>query len=208
MSESERRRRLPYTRVLIETERILDPQFNDMVAFLSGAQLEMLRNLTQYLHRRSTFSEDVDAVGYLTPSTEDWDSIQAIVADLEETLMGNPNTLWGYKDRWFDHETTESVGDPYTDAQTDPVPAGYVYVLEAWTVQHTHGDTRSVLLYVLGAPETLYLYNVPALPSAEYVYAPSQLTMKEGDFIRFRVYGLDTGKYARLRVWGHTMAVP
>jgi len=41
----------------------------------------------QYLHRRSTFSEDETYVGYLSPSTEDWDSLQTIVANLEEKLM-------------------------------------------------------------------------------------------------------------------------
>jgi len=75
-------------RVLISTERVLDPQFADGLICLTGADLEMLRNLTQYLHRRSTFAEDKTAVGYLSPSTEDWDSIQAIVANLEEKLMG------------------------------------------------------------------------------------------------------------------------
>lgn len=75
-------------RVLISTERVLDPQFDDGLICITGAELEMLRNLTQYLHRRSTFSEDETDVGYLSPSTEDWDTIQAIVANLEEKLMG------------------------------------------------------------------------------------------------------------------------
>lgn len=75
-------------RVLISTERILDPQFADGLLCITGPQLEMLRNLTQYLKRRSTFSEAETETGYQTPDTEDWDTIQAIVADLEETLMG------------------------------------------------------------------------------------------------------------------------
>lgn len=75
-------------RVLISTERVLDPQFEDGLLCITGAQLEMLRNLTQYLKRRSTFSQSETDVGYLSPSSADWDTIQAIVADLEETLMG------------------------------------------------------------------------------------------------------------------------
>ena len=55
---------------------------------ITGAQLEMLRNLTQYLHRRSTFVAETHEGYYLAADNDDWDSIQAVVAELEETLMG------------------------------------------------------------------------------------------------------------------------
>lgn len=88
MGETWRKKTYYKPRVLISTERILDPQYEDGLLCITGAQLEMLRNLTQYLKRRSTFAEDYHTEYYLSPSTEDWDSIQAIVANLEETLMG------------------------------------------------------------------------------------------------------------------------
>ena len=88
MGENWRKKTYYKPRVLISTERVLDPQFEDGLICITGAELEMLRNLTQYLHRRSTFSEDETETGYLSPSTEDWDSIQAIVANLEEKIMG------------------------------------------------------------------------------------------------------------------------
>lgn len=87
MSTEWRRKTYYRPRVLISTARILDPQFDDVLLCLSGAQLEMLRNMTQYLHRRSTFSQNEDLQGYLSPTGEDWDTIQAIVSDLEEKLM-------------------------------------------------------------------------------------------------------------------------
>lgn len=88
MSESWRRKTYYRPRVLISTDRVLDPQFADGLICLTGAELEMLRNLTQYLHRRSTFAESESAAGYLTPDTANWDTIQAIVATLEEKIMG------------------------------------------------------------------------------------------------------------------------
>lgn len=88
MSTEWRRKTYYRSRVLIDTARILNPQFDDALLCITGAQLEMIRNLTQYLHRRSTFAEDYGKVGYLAPDTADWDTIQAIVADLEETIMG------------------------------------------------------------------------------------------------------------------------
>ena len=88
MGNEWRKRTYYKPRVLISTQRVLDPQFDDGLICLTGAELEMLRNLTQYLKRRSTFSEDETESGYLSPSTADWDSIQAIVANLEEKIMG------------------------------------------------------------------------------------------------------------------------
>ena len=88
MGEEWRRKTYYKPRVMISTDRVIDPQSDDALLCITGAQLEMLRNITQYLRRRSTFSEDETAVGYLSPDTADWDTIQAIVADLEEKLMG------------------------------------------------------------------------------------------------------------------------
>lgn len=75
-------------RVLIDTGRILDSPFEGTLLCVTGAQLELLRNLTQYLHRRSTFASEYDTGYYLAPTNAEWDSLQAIVADLEEELMG------------------------------------------------------------------------------------------------------------------------
>jgi len=88
MTESWRIKKYYGPRVLIETERILNPEFSDTIICITGAQVEMLRNLTQYLHRRSTFSQDNQKDYYLAPNNDDWNTISYVVADLEETLMG------------------------------------------------------------------------------------------------------------------------
>lgn len=85
-------------RVLISTERILDPQFSDGLICITGAEVEMLRNLTQYLHRRSTFAQAESETGYLTPDTADWDTIQGIVSELEEKLMGCEELMQVFED--------------------------------------------------------------------------------------------------------------
>lgn len=88
MTDVWRRKGYYAKRVLIDTERVLSPQFEDSLVCITGAQFEMLRNLTQYLKRRSTFASNYADTHYLCPTEEEWDTIQAIVADLEETLMG------------------------------------------------------------------------------------------------------------------------
>lgn len=88
MSEDWRRKTFYKPRVLIDTARVLEPQFDDSLLCITGAQLEMLRNVTQYLKRRSTFCSELQEGYYLAPTQEEWDQVQAIVAELEETLMG------------------------------------------------------------------------------------------------------------------------
>ena len=208
MSESERRRAYRYNRVLIETARILDPQFADAVVFLSGAQIEMLRNVTQYLNRRDTYVSEQSPGYYLAPTDEDYDSILAIVADMEEVLMGNPNTIWGYKDRWIEYVTEESVGAANTFVDSTPVPEGYVYVLEQWDVRHDGITTKAVTVRYISGSVGINLLDVPALPHWENVYEPARITMKEGDFVRFFVVALQEFKIAELTVSGYKMVVP
>ncbi len=88
MAEEWRRKAYYRPRVLISTDDVLNPTFPDTIICISGAQVEMLRNLTQYLHRRSTFSQDNQDDYYLAPTNDDWDTISSIVADLENVLMG------------------------------------------------------------------------------------------------------------------------
>jgi len=88
MPDEWRRKTYYKTRVLIDTQRVLDPQFSDSLLCITGSQLEMLRNLTQYLRRRSTFADNYQKDYYYAPTEAEWDDILVIVADLEETLMG------------------------------------------------------------------------------------------------------------------------
>lgn len=88
MSEVELRKAYYHDRVLIEAERVFDPQFADSLICLTGEDLELLRNLTTYLHCRATFVGVYYDGYYLMPDDEDWDDLQAIVASLEEKLMG------------------------------------------------------------------------------------------------------------------------
>lgn len=83
-----RRRQYQNWRVMIDSARILDSPFDDSLICLSGAELELLRNITQYLHRQDTFVATYYNNHYLTPDLDAWDAIAAIVAGLEEKLMG------------------------------------------------------------------------------------------------------------------------
>ena len=208
MSENERRRKYAYNRVLIETGRILYPGFDDAVVFLTGAQIEMLRNVTQYLNRLETYVTEYNPGYYIAPTVEDYDNILEIVADLEETLMGNPNTIWGFTERWSVAHLGTSIGGAYTDAVTAAVPAGQVYVLEQWQLVHTDDSSKSASLAIMGGIGIPYLYNGGSTSPNDYVFAGSNITLEVGDYLRFRVWGLANTKTMTLTVWGHKMVVP
>ena len=208
MSEVERRTKYVEGRILIDAARVLSSPFYDGVLYFTGAQIEVLRNLAHYADRIETFVDEYDATSYLVPDNDDWDDIQAIIADLEETLMGNPNTLWGYASGWNEEDTEVSTGESYTQAETAAVPAGYVYVLEHWTVLHNQGTALGVTLKVDGANTLPTLFDAPALASMDLAYGTTHITLTEDDHIHFRVYGLSSGKNAILRAWGHKMIVP
>jgi len=88
MSENWRRKTYYDKRILIETSRILNTSFESSLICLEGEELELLRNMCQYLHRRSTFVSEYHTGYYLAPSTIEWNALDAIVAKLEEKLMG------------------------------------------------------------------------------------------------------------------------
>jgi len=82
-----RRKTYYQPRVLIDADSVLSASDADAIVCLSLAQLEMLRNVVQYLHRRSAFVSEYHNDYYVVPGNDDWNSIQAVVADLEEKLM-------------------------------------------------------------------------------------------------------------------------
>ena len=203
---TEQRYGYTYHRVLVDSTRVLDPQFPDAVIYVTGAQLELLRNMTQYLNRLSTYVSEYKPSYYLSPNVEDYDSIRAIVADLESVLMGNPNTIWGYHSAWKVDEDTTSTGAPTTYVYSGNVPAGYVYVLEHYEVQHTDLVTRGVELLI--GDDYHRIYDVPALPGYENAFASTKITLAEGQFVVLAVTGLANGKIAYLRLLGYKMKVP
>jgi len=133
MDEEQRWLSYRYDRILIESDRIITPTLPGCTLVLSGAQVEMLRNCVQYLDRRSTFVSEYEELRYQTPNDADWDDILAIVADLEEELMGNINVPWGYTEPYGEKETlTVTVGG--TNILTfSSVPTGRIRVVTGFS---------------------------------------------------------------------------
>jgi len=209
MSETIRRRRYRYDRIVIEAARILNPQFNDAVIFVTGAQIELLRNVTEYLRRRETYSVEYHMGYYLTPTALDHDALMAIVSDLEETLMGNPNTIWGYKATrmlWPDH-TKSGAGD-YTLSGT-LCPAGEIWRMDAMYAWNNDTACSKIELVAEYAGFGEFLLAEKDNPGVgEYVRWEGSVTLEEDGRLRAKFYGCQDGDKLEYMARGNTMEVP
>ena len=208
MSEVERRRRYVESRVLMSSAAILNPTFDDGDLYFTGSQIEIMRNLVQYANRPENYAAEWELGYYLTPDNDDWDDIQAIVADLEETLMGNPNTLWGYADRWAEYAEQVSTGGVATNVLTATIPAGTVHKLEGLTIEHNDTVARSMFVAVVGDGVTVQIYKDGALAPNITALVPADYTLKAGDVVQCTVWSLADTKWGFLNLWGSKMVVP
>jgi len=208
MSESERRFRYVSDRVLVDAGRILDPQFDDALVYLTGAQVEMLRNVSQYLDRRQTYVTNYGPGYYLCPADEDFDTILAIAADLEETLMGNPNTIWGYFDRVAETDFAISTGDALTVVESTHVPAGEVWVMNVVQSFHSDATPRSCTIAGRSAAAAVAMNFNAAQTEDEMLLWTGSIILKEDDYVRCSATNLATGETIIGTFWGYKMKVP
>lgn len=208
MSESERRRKYRYNRVLIDTERILDPQFSDAVVFLSGAQIEMLRNVTQYLNRLETYVTEYNPGYYLAPTSADYDDILEIVADLEETLMGNPNTIFGYMEgqHWGNSSTVSGTGEK--TLYTNQTPSGEVWRVETLWARNEDTACTKIQLWNGSASGTSYISEVLNPAIGEMITWSGLNTLGDEGTVGATFYGCADGDHIAFGGRGYKMAIP
>lgn len=115
--------------------------------------------------------------------------------------------IWGFTDRWGERATGVSTGGAATNALTIAVPAGYVYKLEGWTIEHNDTGAKTVYLSCVSSSVTVQMYSSQSFAQNTQVYGVNQFTLIEDDQIQFTVWGLVSGKTAYLDVWGSIMKV-
>ncbi len=207
MSETERRYKYAHNRVLIEAQRILNPQFDDAVVFISGAQIELLRNASQYLNRLTTYVAEYNPGYYLTPTAEDFDSILEIVADLEETLMGNPNTIWGYFDAYG--VVKESLAMPAGESNlvSASVPEGEVF--RVFNIAFEMVSASCTKIQARARVDGAFVTLAEVITPVTGVIYPFQVnvTMKYLDFFFCTYYGMTLNDDAKTHCSGYKMKV-
>ena len=208
MSDVERRRTYNTQRVLIDSTRILSTTFDDGDLYFTGPQIELMRNLVQYANRIESYVAEYESGYYLTPDNDDWDDIQAIVADMEETLMGNPNTLWGYHDRLYEYNEHQKTGAGSYTLEVLEVPAGYVYVVNS-IVSNSVGTALNHQHQVCLGNSCVTVHQETQSASAVLVINSGvSYVLAAGDKVKVVYTAAQDADYLVARVWGYMMVVP
>jgi hypothetical protein len=197
-----------YGRVYIEADRVINPTFPPILVELLGSHVEMLRNVCEYLHRRTTFVAEYGDDFYYTPGDDDWDTIDAIVADLEYRLMPQDNIIWGYHEQWAEFYTRSQEGAGAFNFESEQVPEGYVYVCDLATIANFTGTRTSAFI----CPKIGGLNGYPACTDVLTRYRELKLTgpirLAEGDSIVWIANGCSDGDSIRFGVWGYKIKLP
>lgn len=201
------RHKYQYDRILIEASRILTPQFSGTTITLTGAMVELLRNITAYIHQECTFVDEYHGTYYLTASVADFDTINAIVASLEEKLMGNENTLFGVYERFYMPLSETKSGDGQFVGLSTAVPADYFYIVENASVANHTRDVGISTIAVVVAPNTHYLVGAPTVARYVPLDYSGQFTLAQGDIVRLVMNGCLDGDNIKCGVWGYKMKV-
>jgi len=194
--------------VLVDVAMALDSSFDDGVLWFSGAQIGMLRTIVRYLRRQHTFVETYHDSYYISPSTEDWDTISALVADLEETLMGNPNTLWGYEDRMFTRQDHLMIAPGNFVQSHDTVPEGEVWVITGLSIFTDEDSSHLNVLNYVSAVNYAIVDQIAPDANLWKTVTPLHVILKEGDGIRVSWKNVVIDQRLLTNVWGYSMKVP
>ena len=195
-------------RVLLLTSQIYRPTAPACWVYLTAQQVEMLRNMTQYLNRPNTYVEEYAGHRYLTPDAEQFDGIQAIVADLEEKLMGNPNVLWGYTDRIVEQVLVADATAGINYVVLPAVPAGEVWVIEGMAGVDVDSAPSGVMFGVYDGSTWMWLEEVVTPAANVYNEWKGVLRLKEDDICGMIFSGCVLNDNLVANFWGYKMVVP
>jgi len=196
------------TRILIDAGRVLDSSFAARAVHITGAQTEMLRNVTHYLNRRSTFVKEYHDGYYLMTGDEEWDSIQAEVSDLEDMLMSEENTLWGFNDGFVRNLAYEAPGDGTATVNCDEVPEGELLVLQTISWINVTAQRGTMQILIKRDAMSCVLKVGLAQPQALALCWSGKVTLEEDDRIIVKQAGCLTGDAFVGAAWGYRMKVP
>jgi len=208
MTEEERRYPYRYDRVLIDAARVLSPELPGITITLSGAHVEMLRNLMLYLDRPTSFVATYEEDTYLVPDDTDLETIATVVAELEYKLMGSENLSFGINERWAESSVVVKDGAGTFEASSTPVPAGYYYVMQRSSFANFSGQRGVAFISIVHDGTTYYALAQQTMLQYEPLAYSSPLVLSEGDYVKFsqgNVLDLDSLRYG---VWGYKIKIP
>lgn len=183
MSEEDTQHSYVETEVLIDSARVLSSTFPTIGVALTGNELEILRNILNYATRRRTFVGVYHDNYYLVADDDDWLEIEETVANLEEKLMGNENTIFGYNNRLFTREDHTMLADVDWVQNHDAVPEGEVWIVTGISFFSSKTDGSVTPLAAMPTVSSAVGETVTYLANVWNVASPLYHVLKEDDHI-------------------------
>lgn len=196
-------------RVLLDYRQFLPDEGPGQAVFLTYSELQMLRNMAEYLHRRETWVSQYSSGEYYDgPDDTDWDMIEALVAEMELKLMPNDITPWGYTDRLaaVDNHVMIGAGDYVLAICT--VPDGYIYVINAIYSNDTETAIQQQHQCYAGAIGYTVHAETPVSAGIPVIHSPVSYVLKAGDSVKVYFIGAQNDDLLIGALWGYKMAVP
>lgn len=198
----------PQYRVLVDGKAFLNTTINDGVLYFTAGQIELMRNLMQYANRRTTWVSDYYIGYYLSPTDEDWDLIQQEVADLEDTLMGNNNVIWGYADRYAEALEEFDLPAGVSDILCAEVPEGEVWEITGMVLVMNSLTCNQIRVGFFADTVRVFVNGFAAPTSNVHYPFSMDVILKEGDRMFGRFYNMTLNDDGHVFVWGSKMEVP
>lgn len=197
------RRDYRYDTMYIEAIRILNPQFDSVVIELTGAQVELLRNATMLFNSQDMFVDAYHDGYYINASDADYDEILAIVADLENKLMGGKTMLWGYDDTYREEQYDLDADTSTITLTFGLVPANEIWVITQWIA--VNEDTRTTNNTLLIALPASYFDVASVHPDAANHRTGTSVfvVLKTGERVEMRIEGCQQDDVIRGWVSGY-----
>jgi hypothetical protein len=207
VGEDEFRYRYKEDRVLLDYRQFLPDEGVGQAVFLTDPELQMLRNMCEYLDRRSTWVFQYGIGYYDAPSNDDWDMIQGLVAELEGKLMPTGNVCWGYADSLLLQDSTGDA-DPGTNVfALDAVPTGEIWIVNGISLVNINSPWQGVVdAYLAGGIATVYS-NYTGIAAQWGTWNGILIVLKEGEHLNFSIFGCTAGDDLYCNAWGYKMAV-
>jgi len=208
MSEEEQQFGYVYDRILIESSRVASSDFPDILVWLTGQDLEILRNIVSYATRRTTFVNEYHDSYYKVADDTDWAIIESIVAELEYKLMGNGNVPFGFNDVYQEAEFDDDVGSPTTELTFSLVPEGEVWVITQWVAVNEDTRTTNNMLRV-ETPTAVFNCAARHPDVANHKVGTSvHVVIDFGQRVQVVFEGCSMGDVVRAWISGYKMMVP
>ena len=115
--------------------------------------------------------------------------------------------IWGYSGRWRQTITGTAVGAGKATAISTGLDAGYVYVVQALSLQHDAAAAKDCYILVTGDAVAATLVRDVAVTPLNTLPWTGELTLKSGDIITAEALAPGDGKHVYLHIWGYKMKI-